>query len=84
MRGAENQLFVTTKKPYQTTSRDTLSRWVKLVLKAAGIDTELFRLGSTQAAASSKAKKEGVPLDELLKVGGGQGQPSLVPVIIKK
>ncbi len=41
MSGAEKQLFLTTKKQYQAASIDTLSRWVKLVLKAAGIDTEL-------------------------------------------
>ena len=65
LRGTETLLFVTIKKPHRPVSRDTLRRWVKDVLKASGIDIEMFTPHSTRAASTSKASQF-VPLKTIL------------------
>lgn len=70
LRGDCRQLFITTTKPHRAATRNTISRWVKKVLQTAGVSTVEFAAGSTRAAASSKANRAGVPIDEILKAGG--------------
>ena len=70
LRENTDKVFLTTRKPYKPVSRDTVSRWVKSLLQAAGIDTTEFGAGSTRSAASSKASSEGVPLDQILEAAG--------------
>jgi hypothetical protein len=69
-RGKEKLLFLTLKKPHNAATQDTLSRWVKGVLKDAGLDISKYRAGSVRAAATSKARHCGATLDEILKGGG--------------
>ena len=42
-----NFLFLTFKKPVHTASKQTISRWVKDILKLSGIDTSIFLAHST-------------------------------------
>lgn len=65
LRGEFTQLFITVKKPYHPASRDTLRRWVKDVLRTAGIDMDIFTAHSTRAASTSKAANF-VPLQTIL------------------
>ena len=69
-RGNETKKIITTKKPFRPVSRDTVSRWVKKLLKATGIDTTEFGVGSTRAASSSKTSRLGVPLEEIMSAAG--------------
>ena len=69
-RGEIKELFITTTKPYKVASRDTISRWLKSVLRLAGIDTNQFGAGSTRSASTSKAKQQGATLDQIMKAGG--------------
>lgn len=70
LRGSESNLFITVKKPYRRVTLSTVSRWLKTVLSEAGIDLSVFGPGSTRAASTSKARKAGVPVDEVLRKGG--------------
>jgi len=63
-------LFLTTTKPHRSASGNTISRWLKCVLKEAGIDVTQFTAGSSRAAATSAAKQSGLPIDQILKAGG--------------
>ena len=56
MRGTERKLFVNIIQPHKGVSRHTISRWAKLGLESARIDTSQFTAHSTRAATSSKAK----------------------------
>ena len=51
IRGTESYLLVSFVKPHKRVSRDNISRWVKISLDTAGIDTilciKLVLLGST-------------------------------------
>lgn len=57
-------------QPHKGVSRDTISRWAKLGLESAGIDTSQFTVHSTTAATSSKAKERDLPLDVILATAG--------------
>ena len=70
IRGDEHQLFISFVKPHKSVSRDTISRWARIVLQGSGINTELFTSHSTRAASVSKAKQKDVPLDEILSQAG--------------
>lgn len=70
IRGENNQLFISFQKPYNPVSRDTISRWMKKVMTEAGIDTSLFKPHSTRAASSSAAKRDNIPIEDILRNAG--------------
>ena len=70
IRGKTKQVFLTTVKPYGPVSRDSVSRWVKEVLKRAGINVKKFKAGSTRSASTSKASTQGAPVDEIMQAAG--------------
>ena len=74
IRGDISKVFITSKKTYKAASRDTISHWVKSLLQQTGVNTTEFAAGSTRAAASSKASRAGVPLEDILKSGGWSRQ----------
>lgn len=51
----QDQLFITFKKPHKPASKQTISRWIKTILKAAGVDTSIFTAHSTRHASTSAA-----------------------------
>lgn len=55
IRGEHTGFFLTTRPPVRLASRDTLRRWVRDVMGAAGIDLTVFSPHSTRSASSSKA-----------------------------
>uniref|UniRef100_A0A1Y1MFY3 Tyr recombinase domain-containing protein n=1 Tax=Photinus pyralis TaxID=7054 RepID=A0A1Y1MFY3_PHOPY len=63
-------LFITTVKPYKPASKQTLSRWVKEGLKAAGVDTNIYKSHSTRHAATSSALRKGASFDVIKKAAG--------------
>ena len=69
-RGDLTKIFITTKRPFRPVSWDTVSRWIKSLLREAGVDTTEFGAGSTRAASSSKASCQGVPLQEIMSAAG--------------
>ena len=69
-RGDNNQLLLSFVRPFKPVSKDTLSRWVKSVLEAAGIDTKTFHPHSVRSASTSAAKKSGLPLADIMKAAG--------------
>ena len=76
IRGDLTGLFITTTKPYRKVSKDTLSRWVKGMLKGAGIDMKIFSPHSTRSASTSVAKSVHLPIDLILKAGGCRSMKS--------
>lgn len=62
--------LISFQKPYKPVSTETLSRWIKIVLKASGIDTVKYGAHSTTSAATSAAAANGLQIDVILeKVG---------------
>lgn len=54
-RGNITKFFITTRPPFAAASRDTLRRWTKDLMRAAGLDLHIFSPHSTRSATSSKA-----------------------------
>ena len=67
--GVKQQLLLSHRKPHNEVSVTTVSRWVKEVLKLAGINTELFKAHSVRSASSSKAFVYGLSLSTILNQG---------------
>lgn len=64
------QLFISFVQPHAPVSKDTVSRWLNVVLRESGIDMDMFHSHSTRAAATSAAKRNNVPYDEILRTAG--------------
>lgn len=72
----QDSLFITYSKPHGTASKQTLSRWVKSVLQAAGVDITKFKAHSTRHAATSSAFRKGVSIDVIKKSAGWSKESS--------
>lgn len=70
IRENENKLFLSLNKSHKAISSQTISRWLKEVLQASGINIELFKGHSTRSAATSKANNLGVSIDLIRKTAG--------------
>lgn len=64
------KLFISQVPPHKQVTTETISRWVKMVLKEAGIDTKTFTSGSTRSAATSCAKARGLSVHEIQEAAG--------------
>lgn len=61
-----SRLFISYRKPHDAITRETLSRWIKAVLTASGVDTSVFTAHSTRAASTSAAYGKNVPVPQIL------------------
>ena len=69
VRGTETGFFLISRPPFTAASRDTLRRWTKDLLAAAGVDLTIFSPHSTRSAASSKAALN-MPLSTVISAVG--------------
>lgn len=56
-------LFLTFKRPFKNASANTISWWVKDVLRASGVDISIFSAHSTRHASTSNDYRKGIKLD---------------------
>lgn len=66
----EKNLIITHKKPHHPATSQTISRWIRSTLKAAGIDTNKYSSYSTRHAATSAAYRAGTNIEEIRKRAG--------------
>ena len=70
LRNSETQLLINFCKPHKGISSDTVSRWIKSVTTAAGVDTTRYKSHSTRPASTSAAAGAGVPVDNISTCAG--------------
>lgn len=70
IRQNNNRLLITYKKPYHPASPQSISRWIKCILKEAGIDLNIFSAHSTRHASTSAAQRSGVSIEQIQKTAG--------------
>ena len=63
-------LLISYVKPYKPVTVLTVSRWIKSVLKEAGVDMTIFTPHSTRAASTSVVAHNSVPIGTILKTAG--------------
>ena len=61
------QLLLSYSKPYHPVVSSTVARWLKTVLKEAGIDTSCIKAHSTRGASTSAAAAAGVTTQDIMK-----------------
>ena len=69
IRGETKRLLISFKKPHGEIGVQTISRWLKIVLKESGIDEE-FTAHSTRHAATSKAATKGLDINVIKNAAG--------------
>ena len=62
----KKQLFIATVKPHGPVVACSIARWLKLLMAASGIDTSVYKAHSTRSASVSKAKSQGLSVDQIL------------------
>ena len=67
---SSDKLLIQTTKPHKGISRETLRRWTKETLGAAGIDIDLYKPHSTRSAAVSVAASKEVSINTILQSAG--------------
>lgn len=65
-----NNLILTYKRPHKPATSQSISRWIKQVLSASGVNVSTFSAHSTRHAATSTASASGVSLDIIRKTAG--------------
>jgi hypothetical protein len=70
LRGDENLLFISYRRPHEKVSKDTIARWIRTVLYKSGVDTTRFKPHSTRAASASAANSLNVPITDILAMAG--------------
>lgn len=68
-----SQLFISFISPHGPVTKDTISRWIKLTLKKAGIDTNIFKAHSTRAASTSAVRRD-VDISVIMRTAGWSRQ----------
>ena len=66
----EDKLFIACIRPHKPVTSETLSRWIKNMLKKSGIDTDVFTGHSTRHEASSTAYSKGIDLHTIRRTIG--------------
>ena len=65
-----SKLFISYTKPFKQVSKETISRWIKIVLIRSGIDVSIYKPHSTRSAAVSKASVKNLSIDFILSTAG--------------
>ena len=67
VQGSETKIFLSFIKPHKAVTSSTIARWLRTILKQAGINTEIFSAHCTRGASASAAARDGVTLEDILK-----------------
>ena len=74
LRGQEIRLFISCVAPYKGVSKDTISRWIRTIMTASGINTSFFKPRSVKLASVSTVSDNGLPLATIIRTAGWSNQ----------
>ena len=63
------ELFITTQSPFKAASKSTIANWIKIGLRMAGIDMDMFTPHSTRSASTSAVVTK-IPIDTIIRTAG--------------
>ena len=61
-------LFISYVKPHKPISAPSLARWLHSLLKASGLNSDIFKAYSVHGASNTAAANSNIPLSEILKM----------------
>ena len=70
VRQNQRKLLLSFTKPHKAATIRTISRWLKIVLKNAKTNVNIYQGHSLRTASSSKASMQGLNIQSVLKAGG--------------
>lgn len=70
---ATDRLILTIQKPIHNATAQSISRWIKQVIKDSGIDVGVYTSHSTRHASTSAARRAGVSVDVIKRAAGWTG-----------
>lgn len=70
LRGSGSRLFISTQKPHNSVSVETIGHWIKAIMISAGIYIKCFTPHSTRSAATSAAANVKVSVYTILWTAG--------------
>ena len=76
-------LFITTYHPFHRAASGTLHRWIKNLLKNAGIDIQKYNVHSIRSATSSAAALSGISVDRVIQQAGWTSNSTFVKCYLK-
>jgi len=65
-----DQLFLSLELPHNNVNKETISRWLKMLLAEAKIDTTIYKAHSFRHASTSKAFGRGIATDVIFSAAG--------------
>ena len=65
-----SHVFISVVKPHKPVVSSTISRWIKGVLRASGVDVSHYTAHSTRGTATSVAAKAGISTQEIMERAG--------------
>ena len=63
------ELFITTQSPFKAASKSMIATWIKIGLRMAGIDMDMFTPHSTRSASTSAVVTK-IPIDTIIRTAG--------------
>ena len=70
LRGQESRLFISFVTHYKGVCKDTISRWIRTIMTASGIDMSFLKPQSARSASMSAVSDKGLPLTTILRTPG--------------
>ena len=67
---SSSKVSLSLQKPFRSVGSQTLSCWIKTILRLSGVRTDIFGAHSTMSASSSKSKLAGLSVDSVLESVG--------------
>ena len=64
------QLFLSHQAPHKPVTSSTVARWIKQILEASGVDTEVYSAHSNRGAASTAAALAGLSTPQIMARAG--------------
>ena len=61
-------LFISFVKPHKPISAPSLARWLRSLLKASGVNSDIFKAHSVRGASTTAAANFNVPISKILKM----------------
>ena len=77
------QLFLSFISPHKPVSKETISRWLKIVLQKSGVDINIYKAHSTRAASTSSVHQE-VDIATIMKAAGWSNAKTFATYYHKK
>ena len=74
LRNSNSNLLISFARHYGNITTGTLSRWIRTVMKLAGLDIDTFKPHSTRSATASHARRKNVSLSTILASVGWRSQ----------